>query len=93
MEERTVAVPIPSDLYTELCSVPMFYGKLEQKLRIDLAVGMFVSREISLSRAAEYSGMTLYDFAQLLNDLGVPVVDYTADMLEDDLLFADGLKI
>ena len=93
MEDRMVAVPMPSDLYTELCSVPMFYGELEQKLKIDLAVGMFVSREISLSRAAEYSGMTLCDFAQLLNSLGVPVVDYTADMLEDDLIFADGIEI
>jgi predicted HTH domain antitoxin len=92
VNERTVAVSIPSDLYAELGSAPRFRGRLKQKLQQDLAVGMFVSKEISLSRAAEYAGMTLQDFSELLCDFGVPVVDYTDDMLEDDLAFAQGIS-
>ena len=84
MNEKTVVVSMPPDLYAELGSVPAFYGKLRQKLQLDLAIGMFVSKEVSLSRAAEYAGMTLPDFSELLNGFGVPVVDYSADMLADD---------
>jgi len=92
MDEQTVAVSMPPDLYAELGSVPSYHGKLKQKLQLDLAVGMFVSKEISLSRAAEYAGMTLPDFSELLNGFGVPVVDYTDDMFSDDLAFAKRLQ-
>jgi len=91
MDEMTIAVTVPSDLYAELGSVPSFHGKLKQKVQLDLAVGMFVSQEVSLSRAAEYAGMTLHDFAVLLNGFGIPVVNYTEEMLIDDLAFAEAL--
>ena len=92
MTEKTIAVSMPPDLYAELGSIPAFHGRLKQKLQLDLAVGMFVSKEISLARAAEYAGMTLPDFSELLNGFSVPVVDYTDDMLADDLAFAKGLQ-
>jgi predicted HTH domain antitoxin len=53
---------------------------------------MFVSKEVSLTRAAEYAGMTLFDFIDLLNRLGVSTVDYSEEMLEDDLAFAERLS-
>ena len=88
MTENTVAVPIPPDLCAELGNMPLFYGKLSQKLQLSLAVGMFVSKEVSLARAAEYANMTLWDFSELLNSYSVSVVDYTEEMFEDDLAFA-----
>ena len=92
MIERTVALSIPPDLYAELGSVPLFHGELKKKIQLDLAVGMFVSKEVSLTRAADYAGMTLIDFSELLSNYGVPVVDYTEEMLEDDILFAQDLR-
>ena len=92
MNERTVSVSIPSDIYAELGSVPSYRGRLRKKLQLDMAIGMFVSKEVSLSRAAEYAGMTLQDFAELLNGYGVPVVDYNEDMLQDDLMFVKGYQ-
>ena len=92
MNERTVAVNMPPDLYAELRSVPSFHGKLKKKLQLDLAVGMFVSKEVSLARAAEYAGMPLTDFSEMLSGFGVPVIDYTEDMLADDLAFVKGLR-
>ena len=59
--------------------------------QVDSAIGMFVSKEASLSRAAEYAGMALQDFSELLINFDVPVVEYTEDMLQDDLAFAKGL--
>ena len=92
MNEKTVEVSIPLDIYAELGNAPAFRGRLKKKLQLDLAVGMFASKEVSLSRAAEYAGMTLLDFSELLNSYGVPVVDYTDDMLEEDLMFAKALQ-
>ena len=93
MAEKTISVSIPSDLYAELGSVPSFRGNLKQKIRIDLAIGMFISKEVSLSRAAEYAGMTLSDFSELLNGFGVPVINYSEDMLEADLAFVKGMEV
>jgi len=87
--ERSVVVSIPSDLYAELGNVPTFHGNIMQKIRLDLAIGMYVCKEISLSRAAAFSGMSLRDFIELLNSLRVPVVDYLDEMLADDLDFAE----
>jgi len=90
MDQQTISVPVPPDLYAELGSIPLYHGKLKQKLLISLAIGMYVSKEISLARAAEYADMAIWDFVELLNSYTVPVVDYTEDMLEDDLAFAIG---
>jgi predicted HTH domain antitoxin len=92
MTLKTIEVPVPSDLYAELGNVPSFNGRIKQKLQISLAIGMFVSKEISLSRAAEYAGIALVDFAEQLNGLGIPLVNYTEDMLEDDLEFIRGMQ-
>jgi len=93
MDERTVSISLPPDLYAELEHTPMFRGRLKNKVQLSLAVGMFVSKEISLSRAAEYAGMALQDFIELLNNFGVPVVNYTEEMLEDDMIFAKVIQI
>jgi len=91
MHANQFQVTLPNEL------MPYIYqlkdGKTtDEKVILSLAIGMFLSKQVTLAKAAEYSGMTLYDFAQLLNNLGVPVVDYTADMLDYDLLFADGMR-
>ena len=92
MRDRTITVSIPPDLYAELGSIPLFHGGLKKKIQLDLAVGMFVSKEVSLTRAADYAGMTLLDFSEMLNNLGVPVVDYSEEMLAEDLAFARGIN-
>ena len=91
MTEKTITVSVPSDLYAELGSVPPFHGNIRQKLQIGLAIGMFISKEISLSRAAEYAEMSLSDFSDMLNGFGVSVVSYSEEMLVDDLVFAEGI--
>jgi predicted HTH domain antitoxin len=93
MTEQNISVSMPSDLYAELGNVPSFHGTLQQKLQLNLAIGMFIAKEVSLARAAEYAGMSLSDFSELLNGFGVPVVNYSEDMLADDLAFIRGMDI
>jgi predicted HTH domain antitoxin len=92
MDERTIAVSIPSDLYAELGSFPAFNGKIKQKIQLDLAIGMFVSKATSLSRAAAYANMALMDFVKMLSSYGVPIVDYSEEMLADDMAFIEGCQ-
>ena len=92
MTEKTIPISVPLDLYAELENVSSPGGNLGQKLRQDLAIGMFISKKVSLSRAAEYVGMPLYDFSELLRGLGVSVASYTEDMLADDLAFAENMQ-
>ena len=91
MTEKAVSIPIPSDLYAELENVPIFHGNISKKIKLDLSIGMFISKKISLSRAAEYADMNLVDFTELLNNFGVPVVNYSSDMFEEDLAFVNGM--
>jgi len=93
MVQRVVSVSVPLDLYAELGSVSSFQGNLKQKLQLHLAIGMFISKEVSLARAAEYADMSLSDFSDMLGGFGVSIVDYSEDMLADDLLFAKGIKV
>ena len=92
MTEKTVTLSVPPDLYAELGSVPSFQGNLIQKLQLSMAIGMFISKEVSLSRAAEYAGMSLTDFSEMLNGFGVSVVNYSEEMLADDIAFIEGIK-
>ena len=93
MTEKIIPVSVPPDLYAELESVPSYQGNLRQKLRLDLAIGMFVSKVVSLARAAEYAGMTVSEFSELLNGFGAPVVSYSEDMLADDVAFIKGMQV
>ena len=92
MDEKTIKITMPSDLYTELLSVPLMYGKMENKIQVFLAIGMFALKEVSLARAAEYAEMSLPDFSELLNNNGIPIIDYTDEMIEDDVKLANDLN-
>ncbi|MCL1995799.1 MAG: UPF0175 family protein [Defluviitaleaceae bacterium] len=89
MTERTISVSVPLDLYAEMDNAPSFHGNLMQKLKLNLAIGMFISKEVSLSRAAEYAEMPLSDFIDMLNKFGVSSVNYSAEMFADDLEFSE----
>ena len=68
-----VAVPLDDDL-------------LRQGVAHSLAVKLFQEGVVSLSRAARVAGVPLEEMARDLSALGIPVVDYPAAELEDELL-------
>ena len=74
---QNISVTIPNDvIYNE-------------KIQTYLAIGLFVSKAVSLAKAAELAGQTLMEFMGTLKFLGIPAVVYTGEMLEDDIAFAD----
>jgi predicted HTH domain antitoxin len=84
MKDKSVNLCIPEDILFEIDS---FYTKgqsLEDKLKLNLAIGLFVSKNISLGKAAQISGKPLAEFISVLNSLDIPTVEYTLEAHEDD---------
>jgi predicted HTH domain antitoxin len=59
----------------------------EERVRIPLAVGLFVEGAISLAKAAELAGQSRYAFAMMLKARGVPAYVYTQTEYEQDIAF------
>ena len=59
---------------------------IDSKVKISLAIGLFVEKQVTLARAAELSGKTLGEFIDLLRSKRIPWVEYTEEQLKDDEL-------
>ena len=90
MAVQNISLSIPDDIVLEVMSLPNLGDAINTKLLQSLAVGMFVSKEISLAKAAQLAGKNLVDFINVLKELAIPAFTYTVDMLDDDLKFAVG---
>ena len=86
----SVSLEIPDDIIFEVKSLPKIETKINDKLQLSLAIGMFVSQEISLAKAAELAKKNLAEFMDILKTRDIPLFFYTEDMLEDDLKFVEG---
>lgn len=85
-----VNLEIPDDIIFEVKSLSKREIKINEKLQLSLAIGMFVSQEISLAKAAELAKKNLVEFIDILKERGISSFHYTEDMLGDDLKFAGG---
>ena len=61
------------------------------RARLLLAVRAFEEGDVSLGYAAEMAGYSLRTFVELLGKRGIPVVDYPASELDDELAAFDRL--
>ena len=59
---------------------------IDSKVKISLAIGLFVEKQVTLAKAAELSGKTLGEFIDLLRSKRIPWVEYTEEQLKDDEL-------
>jgi predicted HTH domain antitoxin len=88
---RSVSLAIPDDIFFEVSSLPSKKTTLNDKLQLRLAIGLFVSKEVSLAKAAQVAGQNLLEFMDTLNGIGIHSFNYTEEMLADDLNFASSL--
>lgn len=56
-----------------------------EHVRIDLAIGLYAERRVTLGRAAEIAGMLQAAFLRKLGELRIPM-HYDLDELNEDLL-------
>ncbi len=70
---------------------PLFVGVpftdvlLQNGVNTALAENLFKNSALSLGKAAALANMSIAEFAEYLSQLGIPVVDYPADELEEEL--------
>lgn len=57
---------------------------IDEKVRLSLAIGMFVDGTVTLERAAELVGIPLANFIDILRSKKISWMEYTAEHLEDD---------
>ena len=62
-----------------------------EELQLDLAIGLFMSRRITLGRAADISGLNQTQFLSHLGERGIPL-HYDAEDAELDLRTIDNLR-
>ena len=56
---QNINLSVPDDIVFEIKSLPRGGATINAKLQLSLAIGMFVSKEISLARAAQLAGKNL----------------------------------
>ncbi len=66
-------------------AVPFDDHLIENGLHVALAMGAFKEGVVSLGKAAKIAGLGLEDFMAKLSAIDIPVVDYPADELEEEL--------
>jgi predicted HTH domain antitoxin len=85
---QKISLSIPDDVAFEVSASPRRGTTIDEKLRFSLALGLFVSGDVSLAKAAQVAGNNLPEFMGVLQGLNLPAFSYTEEMLADDLKFA-----
>jgi predicted HTH domain antitoxin len=57
---------------------------LIEKVRLSLAIRLFVGKSVTLVCAAELSGKSLNDFIELLRLFHIPWIEYTEEKYHED---------
>jgi predicted HTH domain antitoxin len=86
---QTLSIDISNDLAFQIKSIPRYGNAVNEKMQMLLAIGLFVSKEVSLAKAAELAGQSLMEFMGTLKLLGIPTIVYSEEMFEDDQEFVN----
>ena len=63
----------------------MSYGKtMDEKIRLSLAIALFVEKSVTLKRAAEMADKSTQQFIDILTSKGIPWMEYTEEHLDED---------
>ncbi|MBO0589493.1 UPF0175 family protein [Sporosarcina sp. E16_8] len=57
---------------------------IDGKVKVSLAIGLFVEKQVTLAKAAELSGKTVGEFIDLLRLKKISWMEYTEEHLDDD---------
>lgn len=75
-------VNLPTDFFPLIDSLEG--ANIDHKVKVSLAIGLFIEKQVTLAKAAELSGKTLGEFIDLLRSKQISWIDYTGEHLKDD---------
>jgi len=70
-------------------SVPFSEELLNQGVHITLATRLFREGDISLGKAAKIAKMSIAEYSDYISRLGIPLVDYGKEALEQELAYLE----
>ncbi len=77
MTSRTSAIRVPFDVGTAT-------KMSEDELRTELAVHLYQRQKLSLGKAKELAGLSVWQFLQLLGSRGIPL-NYGVEQFDEDV--------
>ena len=85
LEENALNVHLPDEMIRILNK--SHGGKnIDEKIRLSLAISLFVEGTVTLERAAELAGKPLANFIDILKSKKINWMEYTQEHLEEDEL-------
>lgn len=87
MSLNTYPIELPNSAFSALRKSP---AEFIQEMKYAAAVKWYEAEMISQDKAAEIAGLSRYDFLILLARYEVSAIQYTADLLEEELHHARG---
>ncbi|MBU0510180.1 MAG: UPF0175 family protein [Chloroflexi bacterium] len=87
MNVKTYPIELPNSAFSALRKSPT---EFIQEMKYAAAVKWYEAEVISQDKAAEIAGLSRYDFLTLLARYNVSAIQYTPDLLEEELRYARG---
>ena len=81
---NTETVQLDKDLAMFINRLAFLGGSLDERVNVSLAISLFVERQVSLARAAEFSNKSLTEFMDILKKSNIPWCEYTEEMKNTD---------
>ena len=75
-----VAVDLPND-FVEMQTASV----IEREMRVAYALALFKDSRVTLSKAAELAGVTVYEFMSVCKQNRIPVIDISKEELLQEL--------
>ena len=87
MSLKTYSIELPGSAFSALRKTP---AEFIQEMKYAAAVKWYETEMISQDKAAEIAGLSRYDFLTLLARYQVSALQYTPDLLDEELKHARG---
>jgi len=87
MSVKTYPIELPMSAFSALRKSP---AEFIQEMKYAAAIKWYEAEMISQDKAAEIAGLSRYTFLTLLARYNVSVIQYTPDLLEEELRHARG---
>jgi predicted HTH domain antitoxin len=81
---KKIEIELPRDVISALESTKIPKLKLDQKIKIALAIDLFAQGVITLAKAARLAGVSRYRFMGFLKDRDIPAFEYTEKEYRQD---------